>query len=335
MRRSVGSRRSIQKVDDRNLSYIAQRTECEVGGMNFFKKLFAKKPRAKSQSSPPPDRITAADPSAQKDMIRVYDEYGREVLITKQSWRDNVLLGNLEKVKNDPDKLYDMITGALDDGFAKDVVKYAEHLQRIDPIPSRGAVLLGVVYLELERLKDAEHTFRDYIQRHGEDGYILSNLAKVLSRRGDDATANATLWQALELDPNQENAVGWYWSIERECSGDEAGLEALRKISQLPGSWRAQLWLARTALENKQLDQALKYYDEAIRAAPRPVPAPVLGQMSGDLGNHGHLIELLKLTQPHFDVVTHGLQVGNNLIKANVDLGDWITLARFSMSFTR
>jgi len=43
--------------------------------------------------------------------------------------------------------------------------------------------------------------------------------------------------------------------------------------------------------------------------------------MSGDLGNHAHLVELLELTSPHFDVSIHGLAVGNNLIKASIDTG--------------
>jgi hypothetical protein len=44
-------------------------------------------------------------------------------------------------------------------------------------------------------------------------------------------------------------------------------------------------------------------------------------QISGDLGNSGHLSELLSLTEPHFNANHHGLQVGNNLIKAHIDLG--------------
>jgi hypothetical protein len=44
-------------------------------------------------------------------------------------------------------------------------------------------------------------------------------------------------------------------------------------------------------------------------------------QMSGDLGNAGHLPELVNLAAPRFDVKTHGLAVGNNLMKALLDLG--------------
>src|SRR5262249_409091 len=51
------------------------------------------------------------------------------------------------------------------------------------------------------------------------------------------------------------------------------------------------------------------------------VSAELLMQMSGDLGNHGHLAELLELTEPYFIPENHGLQVGNNLIKAHLELG--------------
>jgi hypothetical protein len=45
-------------------------------------------------------------------------------------------------------------------------------------------------------------------------------------------------------------------------------------------------------------------------------------QMSGDLGNAGQLSHLLRLAEPHFIPEAHGLLVGNNLIKAHLDLGE-------------
>jgi hypothetical protein len=44
-------------------------------------------------------------------------------------------------------------------------------------------------------------------------------------------------------------------------------------------------------------------------------------QMTGDLGDCGQLAELLKLAEPEFVPQRHGLLVGNNLIKAHLDLG--------------
>ena len=299
--------------------------------MSFFKKLLGKKPTVSVEStttrSGPATAATSAtplaagDPAKDPDMVRVFDGYGRELFITKQQWRDNVLLGHLRKVRDRPDELYQSIVQALQDGFIDDLVEPAEHLVEIDPIPERGATILAIIYLKKKRLDDSERVLRRYIERHGETGSILTNLAKVHAERGDDALSLATLWRGLELDPNQDNGLGWYEVLHREKEGPAAGLAALRRVAALPGSWRARLWLARDALGRRQLDEALALHREALALAGRPVPADLLMQLSGDLGNAAHLPELLALTTPYFDLAVHGLAVGNNLLKANLDLG--------------
>lgn len=78
-------------------------------------------------------------------MICVFDGYGREIYIPRRQWRDKVLLVNLKKYRNNPDELYYMLVGALQDGFAAEIIPFAEHLYRIDSIPSRAAIILAIV----------------------------------------------------------------------------------------------------------------------------------------------------------------------------------------------
>jgi tetratricopeptide (TPR) repeat protein len=283
--------------------------------MGLADKLFGGK-KSVSQS-----KGVKADPEPDPQLIQMYDEYGREVSITKKDWREKVLPNNLKKVRNDPERLYSMLVSAIGDGLASEIVPYAEHLQRTDPIPSRGTTILGIVYMEAGRLDDAQRLYDDFLAGHGEDGVVLTNLAKVYSLRGDNQRAETILWHALEVDPNQEKGLGWYLAIKRERNGESAVLDALRSIAGLPGSWRAQLWLAKDALQRRDLTAAQVLYGEALAAAGRPVPADLLMQMSGDLGQGGYLAEALGLTEPFFDPAFHGLTVGNNLIKANIDLG--------------
>lgn len=254
-------------------------------------------------------------------MIRVFDKYGRELFISKDEWRKNVLPGSIQSQWNNPDQLYGVILGALNDGFRADVVDAARQLYKIDTDAVRGACVWGIVLMEEERLDEAEKVFRDFISRHGEAGVILTNLAKVYSKRKDDSQAEQILWHALEVDPNQDNGFGWYEVIHRERGGEEAGLAAMRRVAALPGSWRAQVWLARAALKSRDLETALTLYRESLSRAPKPAPGDLLMQISGDLGNAGHLPEILQLVEPQFDPAIHGLQVGNNLIKAHLDLG--------------
>lgn len=295
--------------------------------MSFLKKMFGSRPESQATPSAPMTSASApvsdglappADPSKDPDMIRVFDSYGREAFVSRQEWRDSVLMPHIRKVWNDPDALYSVILQALGDGFASDMASPAEQLAAVDPNPERGAVVLANVYREQGRLQESEQILLQYLERHGESGIVLTNLAKVLP---DGEGQLRTLWRALELDPNQENGLGWYEAIHREQGGKEEGLAALRRIAALPGSWRARIWIARAALETGDVSGALVLYREVLEMAPRPLPADLLMQMSGDLGRNGRLAEVLEFTEPHFELAVHGLQVANNLIKAYVDLG--------------
>lgn len=283
----------------------------------MFNKLFGKKSKGAETSSSNQSEDLAKDPN----MIRFFDEHGREYYITKQQWRDKVLLGNLEKARNNPEQLYNLIITAIRDNFFDVAVPYAEHLKKIDPVPSRAATILGIVYMETNRLDDAKQVLEEFIAKHGEDGIVLTNLAKVYSRKGNNAQSEIILWHALELDPNQDNGLLWYVMMEKERLGEGADIEAYRRIAKLPRSWRARLWLARDALQRSDVATAQRLYEEALTLVGHPKPPDLLMQMTGDLGNAGLIAEIIQLASPHFDANIHGIQTGNNLIKAYLELG--------------
>jgi tetratricopeptide (TPR) repeat protein len=286
--------------------------------MNFRRKIFSKdqkKPMAATSDAPPDN------PAEDPNMIRVFDKYGQEMFITREQWRDNVLMGNLKQAWNNPDALYGLIVQSLRDEFVEEVVPASEQLYMIDPIPSRAATVLGIVYMETGQLKKAEQVLSGYISNHGEEGVVLTNLAKVYSRQNLPKKSEQTLWRALEVDPNQDNGLEWYAATQRERGGKQAEIEALRKISWVPSSWRAQLWLAREELEKGYINGALGYYKQSLERAGIPTPANLLMQMSGDLGNNGFLKEIVEWVEPYFSASDHGLLVGNNLIKAFLDSG--------------
>ena len=289
--------------------------------MGLFDKLFGKKPTPVKRPQPAAASAPTDDPAKDPNRVKVFDQFGRELYITKQEWLKSVLLPNIEKTWNDPEQLAGLIINGLQDGFTSELLQATEHLAKIDPNAERGAVLHAITLLKTGHVDDSERVLQTHITRHGESGSVLTNLAKVHAERNDEQRMMSTLWHALELDPNQENATGWYEVIHREKDGVRGSLDALAQIAALPGSWRAQLWLARAAMDNRDLDKALALYDESLARAPRPVPADLLMQMSGDLGRHGHVPELINLTAPHFLPEVHGMTVGNNLIKGCLDLG--------------
>ncbi len=261
-------------------------------------------------------------------MIRVFDAYGREALVPREVWRDKILPDTIRAQWNNPEMLYSVIFNALTDGFRSEVMAAAEQLYKIDSVPSRGTCVWAIVLKEEGRLDDAEKVLRDFIAKHGEDGSVLTNLAKVYAQRQDHLKAEQILWHGLEIEPNQDNGLVWYVAIHREREGETGEQAALNRVAALPRSWRAQLWLARAALKAKNLDAALVYYNQSLSRVEKPAPTDMLKQISGDLGNAGHLPELLRLVEPQYSPQIHGLTVGNNLIKALIDLGQLDSASR-------
>jgi Flp pilus assembly protein TadD len=263
---------------------------------------------------------TAPPLPASEGVIRVYDQFGRKVEIGREAWRKDVLLPNLQANRDKPDALYDLIVAALNDDFGADVLESAQLLAGNDHQPRRGAMALGIVLLNLKDFAGARDVLERAIARHGENAYLLANLARAYAASGDAERAQALIWRALQLEPNEETSLNWMISVANGKGGQDVVLAAWLRAASLPGSWRPQLWLARHALERGDLAEATRWYEESLARA-KPVPADLLMQLSGDLGNRGHTELLVRLTQPRFELAAHGIMVGNNLLRAYVELG--------------
>ncbi len=263
---------------------------------------------------------------ATPETVEAFDEFGRSVQIKTEDYRTSVLPGGLKLNWDKPDALYGNIVQALQLNMAADVLPAARHLAEIDENTERGSIVLAITLRDTGQPAEAEQVLVRQIAAHGETGLVLVNLAKAQVDLHREAEAEATLWHGVELSPNDDNGLGWYGAMMRDRSraegrGDVGWDEAMAKIAALPGTWLAQTWLARSALQRDDVGGALRLYDTALERAPKPVPTGLLQQMSGDLGNKGLLAEILRLTTPLYDPKFHGLAVGNNLIKANLELG--------------
>ncbi len=265
-----------------------------------------------------PSKPAGAPPA--EPLIRVYDQFGRAFQLGRETWRKDVLLPNLQASRNDPEALLNHIVSGLNDDFAADVLESARHLAVIDTKPPRGITVLGAVLLQLKDFAGARDVLEGALARHADDAYLLANLARAYAALGDEERAQKLIWLALSLDPNDESSLSWLATLANARGGPQAALDAYTRAASLAGSWRAQLWLARYALEKGDLPGASRFYEEALVRA-QPVPADLLMQMSGDLGNRGHTELLVQLTQPRFDALQHGLMVGNNLLRAYIELG--------------
>ena len=267
--------------------------------MGIFKDLFGgekKTPRASLPASGSRPPAAQAGPAKDPNMLKVFDAYGRELFVTRDTWRQSILPGAIEKASDDPEQLAGLITQLLYDSFFEEALAPARRLLTLQPDAARSSVLLAVACLKLQRLDEAQRVLADFLARHGDDGVALTNLAKVYEAKGEKALELETLRRGLRVDPNQENGLQWYVAIQRDSVGDEAAQRALVELAALPAAWRPQLWLARTELKQKNLPGALRLYHQTLENIRGEIPSNVLMQISGDLGNQGHLTELLELT---------------------------------------
>jgi tetratricopeptide (TPR) repeat protein len=270
-----------------------------------------------------PGQMTVEQMRNDPNFVRVYDQYGQEVFLTRQQWREEILPVSLQANWEAPDELYTILLNAMNDGMFAEIEPAAARLHSIDTNPVRGACVYAIVLLQLGRTGEAERVLNDYVERFGEEGAVLTNLAKLYASRNEAQRAEETLWRAIELDPNIENGLGWFLATEFERGGEEGRMRAMERVAALPNSWRVRLWLAKVALGTNDLPRALALYREGLASFPGPVPTEFLYPMSGDLGMAGHLRELIETTGPRFLPEIHGLIVGNNLIKAHVDLAEF------------
>ena len=272
----------------------------------MFGRLFGKK----SKSQP----VAHSDDAG--GMIEAYDQHGNKVLIERNEYRTRVLPGIFKDAWNDADSLYGAIVMALNDGFLADTVAPAERLRAIDQIGERSATILGIVLMKNNELSRAEKLLGDYLKEQ-DSGVVATNLAKVYEEQGRQQESRNTLRRALAIDPNQDNGLEWFAAIAREEGGEEAYLAAMRDIAKEPGSWRAQLWIARDFLEHDDVQSAITIYLQVLSSAD--VAEDGIMMISGDLGNNGYIEEIIELFLPLFDVHKHGIQVGLNLVQACIE----------------
>lgn len=298
----------------------------------MFKRLLS----AISGKKTPETETHSPEPPQNDELIVAYDAYGREMHIPRSEWREKVFLPSLEEKRNDAAELYQAIIGGLNDGFAADLIPAAERLVEIDDIPERSHTIQGIVLMKNGELTAAENTLRAGIAKVGETGTLLTNLAKVFAERGEEQRAEEMLWQAIQADPNQDNGLLWWVSIQQERGGENAYVAALKTASALPGSWRAQLWLARHYLEHQDIAAARVLYQEVLSAGLYDGSA--LMMISGDLGNNGQIPLIAELVAPVYDEHRHEPMAGLNLLRAwqtlgNVEEGEKLLARMYALGY--
>lgn len=260
---------------------------------------------------------------AAAELITAHDKFGREVRMTRAQWLEGVLRPQLQQHWNDPAELYNLIFGALTDGFAPQLLEASARQLELDRsvMPERGYVMRGIVLMENRRFDDAEAVLIEGMQQVGDTASLLVNLAKVHSHRGNRDKADELLWAGVRRDPNLENGLAWWLAIQRERDGEEGYLYGLARASMLEGAWRPQLWLARAQLAAGAVEEAVALYRNVL--GTEGYESSALMGISGDLGRHGQSALIPELVGGAYRPDEHDPKAGLNLLQAYLELNQW------------
>ncbi|RPJ53607.1 MAG: hypothetical protein EHM23_30630, partial [Acidobacteria bacterium] len=250
--------------------------------------------------------------------LDLYENSSRKAYFGKESW---AVGESHSAAPSSADTLYLEIVEGLDRATGRELLEKTRRLREMDPDAARTSCLLAYVLLLNGRLDEAEETLKSWMRRNGEDAIFLVHLARIYADKGDQTRAELTLWRALKRDPNEIHAVEWFTSIHRDRFGHNEYVRSLQQLTSFPGGWRPQLWLAQAMLEEKQWDQARRYYQQALSVLEE-VPSDVMRTMSEALGNAGREWDIVDLLFGHFNAEKHGLIGGNNLLRACLGLKD-------------
>ena len=253
-------------------------------------------------------------PKENAKMMNIIDQNGRRIQITMDEWREKVLPIALKNHWDNANLLYNDILKAIQNNFISDVEEAAIHLKEIDTIKERGYNTLAILYLKNKEFNKANELLLEYLANNPKTGTILTNLAKSYYGKDEKEKAMEILWEGLTINPNQNNGLPWYASICKDRDGIDGYIDALRRASEIKGSWLPQFLLARHKLNEINIESAKELLKIALSEGH--VTQEALLVISGELGAKGYSKELIELVEPVYDFNKNDIRVGLNLLQA-------------------
>ncbi len=261
-----------------------------------------------------PDFIDPTPP----EWMQSYNDQNENIFVPQTEWQEKVIPYNLQLAWDDPMALYNHIISAANDHLIDQPILDASiRLLEIDPDQERAYSTRAIVLLNTYEYAEAESLLKQYINLHGESATILLNLAKAYHHQGKKSQFQTSLQRSLALDPNHDNAVNWYLSLEREERGEYAYMEALTMLAADENAWYPQFRLATEFVLKHDLEQAVPMLRSVIRKG-KDHPNLLLW-VSGMLGENGLSKEAIRLVLPYYNPMQHEVMVGYNLLQACVE----------------
>jgi len=253
------------------------------------------------------------------ESITMYDEQGQPVKVSREEWLTEVVPDALQQAWDNAEMLYGVLYTALNQNAGLAIIDGIRRLAELEPAGPRSRILEGTALMQAGRPTEGETIFREYMEQHGPDASMLTNMARIQFDRGERAQAEATLRKALAHDANLEAALVWYLTIQKQRGGDAAAEAALQQFAADEKNWRARMWIAGAYVRKGLKPEAVGLYKKILAGHSPPPDAMV--QLTGELGRAGMTREMVDLILPVYELNVHGPLAGLNLMHAMISCG--------------
>ena len=161
----------------------------------------------------------------------------------------------------------------------------------------------GLVHHKLNRLRDAEHAYRQALSLKGDYVEALGNLGNVLREKGELDEACATYRKVLTVRPDHPEGYNNLGVVLKELGQrDEARDAYQRAIALNPDNAEAHYNLGVILFEDERLDEAIARFQQAVSIKPQYAKA------------HHHL-GLALLWKQDMDGALHELRASAHLLQ--------------------
>lgn len=260
-------------------------------------------------------------------LIAMFDAEGNHFYVEQADYRARVLPELLAAANDDAEALAQITGVALSEDFADEALHAARRLFEIDENRERAVTLLSLALIKTLWFDEAEARLKKFIAANPKSTAALSHLANVYQAMGEPKKARETLWQSLELNPNQDYGLDLWGNLHLQDDGAATFYKAMERAATIKESWRPQIWLARRHLEQYEINEALKIYRDVIERVPGEARA--LEMVAGDLSSNNFAHEVTQLILPLYNPPQqHTAETGLHLIQACIELDDMKTALR-------
>ena len=233
--------------------------------------------------------------------------------ISKEEWIEKFLKPSLEKNWDNFEGLYKIILDAFHNNVINEVKEACFRLYNNDPIRERGTNILGVFYGQNKMYDNAVKIYEKYIESEKDSPLIYSNYALMLDEMGEKDKANLYYKESLKLDPNIANVLSILLEKAQKEKENKKYVEIFEEISEIPGSWRAKLYLGSIKLKERNVPKANALFTKALEESGQSDEAVAF--ISGAYIKEEYYDEVKKVILPIFNPEIHGPYATLNVLK--------------------